>query len=281
MYDKIFFDTIDDGFSQIITGLDIDGNPIVVVNDDDIYPIFENKISGFGSIALEKTRRTASLFTEYDIILTQTFANDDVIDVSDKYLLDSESARLPIPLTTGLDALSPFHVIITANNGVDDPVTNIFDNTWYDFSVDYTYRINMDKDNTLNIKRDPANPRVLLYSYDENFGKIKSLKINDIIIIADDLPECFSIESPSICAVKVPQEYQLDELDIIATNDWNGRTHATLPSIDKSMLNPQPPDLEHLIFYGLLESWVILILVFALMILAIYFIVKKYWDKNG
>jgi len=281
MYDKIFFDTIDDGFSQIITGLDIDGNPIVVVNDDDIYPIFENSISGFGSITLEKTRRTASYFTEYGTIASQTFANDDVIDVSDKYLLDSESARLPIPLTTGLDALSPFHVIITASNGADDPVINVFDNTWYDFSIDYTYQINMDADNTLNIKRDPANLRVLLFEYDPNFGGIVTLQINDVIFAEDDLPECFNTESPSTCVIAVPQEYHLEHLDITATNIWNGISTATLDEIDETLLNPPPKDLEHLVFDGVLESWIIIVLAFLLVILAVYFIVKKYWDKNG
>jgi len=281
MYDKIFFDTIDDGFSQIITGLDIDGNPVVVVNDDDIYPIFENTISGFGSIVLDKTRRTASSFTEYDVILAQIFANDDVIDVSDKYLLDSESARMPIPLTTGLDALSPFHVIITANNRVDDPVTNIFDNTWYDFSVDYSYQINMDVDNVLNIKRDPVNPRMLLFEYDPNFGSIINLQINDVTFTEDDLPECFKIESTSTCVIAVPQDYQLSDLDITVTNIWNGVASAMLPEIDEVMLNPLPPDPEHLVFDGVLELWIIIILVFALMILAIFWIIRKYREQQN
>ena len=60
------------------------------------------------------------------------FDNDDVTDISDKYLLDTEDAILPIPLTTGLDALSPFTISITANDGTDE-ITNTFDQTWYDF----------------------------------------------------------------------------------------------------------------------------------------------------
>ena len=279
MYDKIFFDSIDDGFSQIITGLDIDANPIVIPNNDDIYPIFENEISGFGSITLDKTRRTASSFTEYDIIDPQVFANDDVLDVSNKYLLDSKSARLSIPLTTGLDALSPFHVIITADNGIDDPVTNTFDNTWYDFSVDYTYQINMDSDNVLNMKRDMANPRVLLFEYDENFGEITSLQINDTTITKDNLPECFKVDSPSTCVIAVPQDHQLSELNITGTNIWNGISSVILPEIDKDMLNPPPKDLENLIFDVVLETWIVIILAFLLMILAISWIIKKYSEE--
>ena len=35
IHDKIIFDTDDDGFTQIITGLDMAGNDIAVVNDHD------------------------------------------------------------------------------------------------------------------------------------------------------------------------------------------------------------------------------------------------------
>ncbi|MGI9567684.1 MAG: hypothetical protein ACR2LL_11815 [Nitrosopumilus sp.] len=154
--------------------MDIDGNQIMITNGHNIYTLDDTEVTDFGSVNLEKMRRILSSFTQYDIIEDQYFANDDVIDVSDKYLLDTEDATLAIPLTTGLDALSPFTISITGNNGVDE-ITNTFDHTWYDFSQDYSYQINMDEDNLLDTKRDRANPRVLLYSYDENFGKIKTL----------------------------------------------------------------------------------------------------------
>ena len=150
--DKILFDSQDDGFSQIITGLNIDGNNIVIVNGHDIYTLDETEVTGFGYVSLDKTRRILSSFTQYGIIEDQTFENDDVIDVSDKYLLDTEDAILPIPLTTGLDALSPFTISITGNDGVNE-ITNTFEQTWYDFSQDYSYQINMDDDNILDIKR--------------------------------------------------------------------------------------------------------------------------------
>ena len=279
MRDKILFDTQDDGFSQIITGVDIDGNQIIITNGHDIYTLDEIETTGFGSVSLEKTRRILSSFTQYDIIEDQTFANDDVTDISDKYLLDTEDAILPIPLTTGLDALSPFTILITVDDDVNE-VTNTFEQTWYNFSQDYSYEINMDDDNLLDIKRDEANPRVLLYSYDENFGKINSLQINDVIIEEENLPECFKTNSPNTCGIAVPEEYQLDELNIIATNIWNGKTSAILPEIDEVMLNPQLPDPEHLIFQEVLESWIILVLVFALMILVIFWIIKKYNENS-
>jgi len=51
-------------------------------------------------------------------------------------LLDSENAILPLQLTTGLHTLSPFYISITADDGTKE-VTNLFDNTWYDFSIPY------------------------------------------------------------------------------------------------------------------------------------------------
>ena len=279
MSDKILFDTQDDGFSQIITGLDVDGNQIMITNGHDIYTLDETETTGFGSVSLEKTRRILSSFTQYDIIEDPTFDNDNVIDVSDKYLLDTEDAILSIPLTTGLDALSPFTISITGDDGVDE-ITNTFDQTWYDFSQDYSYEINMDDDNILDIKRDTANPRVLLYGYDDNFGEIKTLQINDVIIAEEDLPECFKTNSPSTCTISVPEEYQLDELNIVANNIWDGIASAVLSPIDEVILNPPSPNPVNLIFDGVLESWIILALVFALMTLVIFWIIKRYNETN-
>ena len=279
MYDKIFYDTADDGFSQIITGLDMDGNQITITNDDDIYPMDENHISGFGSVTLEKTRRTASLFTQYDTILPQSFSDDDVTEISDKYLLDSESARLPIPLTTGLHALSPFYISISANDGTKE-VTNIFDNTWHDFSIPYEYWINMDDGNTLDIKRDPANPRVLLYNYDPNFGQIKSLQINDITIGSDDLPECFKTRSENTCVIPVPQEYLADEVIISAQNIWNGTAKVTLSEVDEYIINPPSRKAESLLFEGVFAQWIAVLLGLSLIILVGFVAYRKYTEKN-
>jgi hypothetical protein len=278
MYQKIFFDSGDDGFSQIITGLDKDGKSIIVVNDDDIYPINENHISGFGSIALDKTRRIASLFTQYDTISPQDFT-DDVKDISEKYLLDSKEAKLHISLTTGLHALSPFHVNVTASNG-ENTVTNIFDNTWYDFSIPYDYQINMDDDNVLDIKRDAVNPRVLLYRHDPNFGQITSLKINDIVISGDDLPECFKTASIDTCVIPVPQKYQIDELIISAKNIWNGTAENIIPAINKDIFNPPNRKAESLIFEGIFAEWITVLLGLSLIILITVIVYRKYRKRN-
>jgi hypothetical protein len=274
MYDKIFFDSGDDGFSQIITGLDKDGKSIAVVNDDDIYPINQNHVSGFGSITLDKTRRTASLFSQYDTISPQNFSNN-VKDISVKYLLDSKEARLPIPLTTGLHALSPFHINVTANKG-EDTVNNIFDNTWYDFSVPYDYLVNMDNDNILNVKRDDANPRVLLYQYDPNFGQIKSLKINDVEFSGKDLPECLKITSSDTCVISVPQEYLTSELIISGKNIWNGTAKNTIAAInDASMLNPPQIKVESLIFERIFAQRIVVFLGLSLILLIGFVVYRK------
>ena len=278
MYDKIFFDTEDDGFSQIITGLDMDGNQIPIVNDDDIYPMDENHVSGFGSVTLEKTRRTASLFTQYDTILPQSFS-DDVADISEKYLLDSENAILPIPLTTGLHALSPFYISITADDGTKE-ITNTFDNTWHDFSIPYEYLVNMNDDNTLDIKRDTANPRVLLYNYDPNFGQIKSLQINDTVIVGDNLPECFKTKSSGICVIPIPQEYLADKLVISAQNIWDGTAKTTLPKVDEHIINPPSRKAESLLFEGVFVQWIAVLLGLALIMLVGFIAYRKYTEKN-
>ena len=278
MYDKIFYDTADDGFSQIITGLDMDGNQIAIINDDDIYPMDENQISGFGSVTLDKTRRTASLFTQYDTILPQSFS-DDVTEISEKYLLDSENARLPIPLTTGLHALSPFFINITADDGTKE-ITNVFDNTWHDFSIPYEYMVNMDKNNTLDMKRDPANPKVLLYDYDRNFGEIKSLQINDITIDSAGLPECFKTKSDSICVIPVPQEYLADELIISAQNIWDGTSKVTISEVDEHIINPPSRKAESLLFEGVFAQWIAVLLGLSLIILVGFVAYRKYTEEN-
>ena len=279
MYDKILFDTEDDGFSQIITGLDKDGNPIPVVNGDDVYPMDKNHVSGFGSVTLDKTRRTASLFAQYDTVSPQSFSDDDISEISKKYLLDSENARLPIPLTTGLHALSPFFIRISADDGIKD-VTNVFDNTWHDFSILYEYVINMDEDNTLDAKRDPANPKVLLYSYDPNFGDIKSLQINDITIDSAGLPECFKTKSDSTCVIPVPQEYLADELVISAKNIWDGTAKVTLPEVDEHIINPPSRKAESLLFEGVFAQWIAVLLGLSLIMLVGFVAYRKYAEKN-
>ena len=108
VHDKVIFDTDDDGFAQIITGLDMDGNDIVIVNGHDIYLLDNLTVEGTGSIFLEKTRRVLSSFTQYETTIDQTFDPNEIGDVSGKYLFDTEDGILPIPLTTGLDALSPY-----------------------------------------------------------------------------------------------------------------------------------------------------------------------------
>jgi len=59
VHDKIIYDTDDDGFAQIITGLDMEGNDIVIVNGHDIYPLDNLAIEGTGSISLGKNQACA------------------------------------------------------------------------------------------------------------------------------------------------------------------------------------------------------------------------------
>ncbi|WP_316505578.1 hypothetical protein [Nitrosopumilus sp.] len=285
VHDKIIFDTDDDGFAQIIAGLDMDGNDIVVVNDHEIYPLDDLAINGNGFVSLEKTRRVLSSFTQYDTILDQTFDSNEVTDISDKYLLDTEDALLPIPLTTGLDALSPYDLEITGDNGIIK-ATNIVEHPWYDFSIDYDYQINMDDSNALDIKRDPANPRVLIYKYDKNFGVVTSLEINGIVFENDDdggenmLPSCFEIKSSGTCIISVPESEYLKELEIVATNIWSGTAVVTLPEIDETMLNPSPPNPITSIFDLVLYEWVVILLVLMFTGWVLYKVFRNIWKSQ-
>ncbi|WP_316504811.1 hypothetical protein [Nitrosopumilus sp.] len=277
VHNKIVFDTDDDGFAQIITGLDMDGNDIVIVNGHDIYPLDNLTIEGNGKISLEKTRRVLSSFTQYDTTIDQTFDPNEIIDISGKYLLDTEDGVLPIPLTTGMDALSPYIISITADNG-DIETTNEFDHTWYNFSIDYSYQLNMDDDNVLNIERDSGNMKVLKYFYDENFGTIESLSINgEIFVGEEDLPECFRIKSTGACYLPVPEDHQLAELNIVGTNTWGGTSIKISPAITPEMLNPVVPDSIDSIFNLNMFDFVLILLVLMIVAYILYRIVRWYF----
>ena len=271
--------TDDEGFAQIITGLDMDGNDIVVVNGHDIHPLDNLTIEGNGKVLLEKTRRVLSSFTQYDTTIDQTFDPNEIIDISGKYLLDTEDGVLPIPLTTGLDALSPYTISITTDNGSIE-TTNEFDHTWYDFSINYNYQLNMDDDNLMNIEREPGSMKVLKYFYDENFGELESLSINGVIFEGDDLPECFRINSHSPCYLPVPKDHHLAELDITGTNIWGGTSVETLSEITPEQLNPAVPDPIDSIFNLNMFDFVLILLVFMLIAYILYRIVRWYYGTK-
>ena len=273
VHDKIVFDTDDDGFAQIITGLDMDGNDIVIVNGHDIYSLDNLTIEGNGQVSLEKTRRVLSSFTQYDTTIDQTFDPNEIIDISQKYLLDTEDGVLPIPLTTGLDALSPYTLSITADNGSIE-TTNEFDHTWYDFSIDYNYQLNVDDDNVINIERDPGNMKVLKYFYDENFGVMESLSINGVSY--DELPECFGVKSIGACYSSVPQDQQLAELEIVGVNMWGGESKIILPEITPEQLNPVSPNPINSIFNLTLFDFVSILLVLMIVTYLLYRTVSWY-----
>ena len=133
----------------------------------------------------------------------------------------------------------------------------------------------------MDIRRDDANPRVLLYTYDENFGTVESMKINDDVTITDsELPECFGIKSARTCALLVPQDHQLSELKIIATNMWGGTATTTLPEIEVTDLNPVPPDPVHFLFDGIIYDWILIVLVLLFVGLLAYLIFKKLREDN-
>ena len=276
LYDKIVFDTDDDGFAQIIAGLDSMGNDIVIVNGHEVYPLDNLSIDGNGEIILEKTRRVLTSFTQYAEVIDQTFTPDDVTDISDKYILDTGEAIMAIPLTTSLQTLNPYELEITADDGAGNVVTHTFPHPWYEFSIDYDYTLNMADDNVLDIKRDTANPRVLFYKYNESFGTITSLSINGIDNV--ELPDCFEVRSAGSCTLLVPESEYLAELNIEAQNMWGGITSATLPEIDQ--LEPVIPDPLDAIFGLQVYDWILVLIVIMIMTVLTYKALKKFLLTN-
>ena len=277
LYDKIVFDTEDDGFAQIIAGLDSMGNDIVIVNGHEVYPLDNLSIAGNGEIVLEKTRRVLTSFTQYAEVIGQTFTPDDVTDISDKYILDTGDAIMAIPLTTSLQTLNPYELEITAEDDSGNIVTHTFPHPWYEFSIDYDYTLNMAGDNELDIKRDPANPRVLFYKYNENFGTITTLSINGIDM-APQLPNCFEVKSAGSCTLLVPESEYLAELDIEAQNMWDGVASVTLPEIEQ--LEPVIPDPLDAIFGLQIYDWVLVLIVLMIMLVLGYKVLKKFLLTN-
>ena len=277
LYDKIIFDTDDDGFAQIIAGLDSMGNDIVIVNDHEVYPLDNLSIAGNGEIILDKTRRVLTSFTQYAEVIDQTFGHDDVPDISDKYILDTGDAIMAIPLTTSFHSLNPYELEITADDGAGNVVTHSFPHPWYEFSIDYDYTINMATDNELDIKRDPANPRVLFYKYNESFGTITTLSINGIDM-TPDLPNCFSVKSGGSCTILVPESEYLAELNIEGTNMWDGIASVALPEIDQ--LEPVIPDPINAIFGLQIYDWILLLIIIMIMAVLIYKVLRKFLLTN-
>jgi len=277
LYDKIIFDTDDDGFSQIITGLDSVGNDIVITNGDDIYPLDNLIMAGNGSITLEKTRRVLTSFTQYDTIVNQAFVPDDITDISNKYILDTGDAIMAIPLTTSLQTLNPYELYITADDGVNS-ITHTFPHPWYEFSINYDYTLNMADDNVLDLKRDPANPRILFYKYNEDFGTVVSFSINGIVITGDDLPDCFGVKSSGICTILVPDSQYLAELFIESQNMWGGQSSITLPEIVQ--LEPVIPDPLDAIFGLQVYDWVLVLIVLMMMLVLGYKIFQRFFLTN-
>ena len=278
LYDKIVFDIDDDGFAQIIAGLDSMGNDIAIVNGHEVYPLDNLSIAGNGEIILDKTRRVLTSFTQYAEVVDQTFGHDNVPDISDKYILDTEDAIMAIPLTTSLQTLNPYELEITADDGAGNVVTHTFPHPWYEFSIDYDYTLNMADDNVLDIKRDPVNPRIMFYKYNEDFGTVESLNINGIVISGDDLPSCFGVKSIGICSILVPESEYLAELNITAQNMWGGTSHTVQPEIEQ--LEPTIPVPVEAILGLHVYDWVLVLIVMMIMLVFGYKIFKKFFLSN-
>ena len=117
--------------------------------------------------------------------------------------------------------------------------------------------------------------KVLKYFYDENFGVLESLLINDVL--HDDLPGCFGVKSSGACYISVPQDQQLAELEIVGINMWGGQSHIILPEIMPEQLNPVSPNPINSMFNLTLFDFVSVLLVLMIVAYILYRTVRWYF----
>jgi len=214
VYDKVFYDSGDDGFSQII--------------NDDLYPMNTHESTSDGQITT-KIRRISSLFEQYQNNNSTDFTNLSIEDISEKYLKESQQARLNIPLHVGMYALSPITLEMTANG-----ITNSIDGKYIDFEESYDYIINVASDNVLNVERERGWGTI---RYNENFGDIVSLEINGTKRM---------ISCVSDCTIPIDT---LEALEIKAYNMWGGIATADLEELPEIIPPKQSPPEKFDILY--------------------------------
>jgi hypothetical protein len=202
---KIFHDTLDAGFSDIIL--------------DDMYAKDVNKKSGTGYVNL-KASLTSTWFPNYTGIF---FANSNYTKWNSAYLSGNNSAfnknpyknELDIPLNFGLGALSPYDITITAGNQ-----SHTFDAETFQFYSNHLFVVNLDQDNILNVTRNENNKNVVTIHYDENFGPIEQVLVNG---------KEYERRCRTGCSIIIPDN---DTITLEAYNVWGGKASLSLDYIE-------------------------------------------------
>lgn len=203
MDEKTVYDTGDPGLGRIVSG--------------DVYPTSYSE-SGHGHLEV-KLRRVSSMFESYGNS-TGNVAGADIFSLSSLYL-DSGNARLEVPLDVGLGSLSPLSVAVSAGG-----MTRDYDYDYVDFGRDSHIRINLAKDNPLEVARHPGSVTV---TPAPGFGEIERLYVNGTAVDA-------------ACAASCVIGTQDDSaLEITAENFWGGQAHAVSPGLGSEVLQAPVP----------------------------------------
>ena len=195
---KIIYDTLDDGFSDIVL--------------DDMYAKDVNQKDGIGYVNL-KTSLTSTWFPNYTGMFFAnsgvTFGNNSGFDSS---LYENE---LDIPLNFGLGALSPYDITITA-----DAKSHTFDAETFQFYSNHLFIVNLDQDNILNVTRNENNKNLITIHYNENFGAIEQILVNG---------EEYERRCKTGCSIIIPTS---ETVTLEAYNVWGGRAVVALEPME-------------------------------------------------
>ncbi len=188
-------------------GHDSDDPGLAKIISQDVYPVKYSE-SGTGSLDV-KLRRTASNFEVYQTNGNQSLANLDIVSLSSLYFENSQNARLDVPLDVGYGALSPVTIQVTAAN-----MTKKFHHGYVDFSTDSQILINLAKDNTLDVTRNPGSVTITAHP---GFGEIAKLYADDTAINA---------ACNTKCTISTKDN---EKISITAENAWGGLAHGVAP----------------------------------------------------
>ncbi|MCA2003946.1 MAG: hypothetical protein LDL06_04180 [Candidatus Nitrosotenuis sp.] len=192
---KIFYDTQDEGFSDIVL--------------DDMYGKDVNKKNGTGYVNL-KSSLTSTYFPNYTGVF---FGN---ISLGNNSSLDKSQYKneLDIPLNFGFGALSPYDITITAGDK-----SRTFDAQTFQFYSNHLFIVNLDQDNILNVTRNQNNQNLVTINYDENFGPIEQVFVSG---------KEYERRCRTGCSIIIPD----NEVTLEAYNVWGGRAVASLDPME-------------------------------------------------
>jgi hypothetical protein len=196
MCKKIFYDTQDDGFSDIIL--------------DDMYGKDVNKKNGTGYVNL-KASLTSTWFPNY----TGAFFENISLGNNSAFDQTRYKNELDIPLNFGFGALSPYDITITA-----DTKSHTFDVQTFQFYSNHLFVVNLDQDNVLNATRNEKNKNLITIQYDENFGPIEQVLVNG---------KEYERRCKTGCSIIIPTS---ETVTLEAYNVWGGRAVAALDRME-------------------------------------------------